>query len=932
MDRNELIDRIFAQGNQIRAVLQGLDTERLAHLQTAGNKSGQWLTHRINKTMLVRLSFTITMTLGAVLICFMMFSCNERLAASPVAIVEIADPHLRHAIRHALALPDNTPITEQEMLRLKRLSAWDSEITDLSGLEHATFLIDLGLCGNQIHDLRPLAGLVHLEHLSLCVNQIADISPLANLTNLKSLDLGANGKITNITPLANLTHLERINLGANMIENITTLANLTRLIHLRLDNNQIRDITPLANLAQLEELRLERNAITDIAPLIGLKNLKELRIGGNPIHDLSHLLEFEGVELDIDLSRLDELSTVVEVPDPNLKQVIREALYLPDGVPLTQGQMLLLTKLSAGGNRGITDLTGLQYATNLKSLDLYHNPIADISVFAHLTKLEGFNLWGCRIVDLNPLRNLKNLRGIILGSNQISDISPLAELTNLTYLDVASNYIVDFGPIANLVNLQKLYIDHNFGTDISPLQGLNLIDLRYDQVCDMVPPVPPVRQRIANRSFPSIVQAWNDVVGFDHLTQEQRNVLHDLHFSPRFETLDWDTTAANPTHGVAIQLAGDLAHARQVRQRRLDQNPNMVFLRSFAIHERGSDDAFPPNSDFWLRDAQGQIVRKSNGEPLSNFLKPEVQALIVNRIVGIERCGLYDGVFLDGFAHNGTGFVGRHLYPISNEEIIQVYLNIFRAVRGQVREDFLILVNGGHIKPDRYTAFINGTFMEILKDYPGGYTRALLLQLEDTLFWAAQNLREPRINCLEADGMSIEPPDGVNNLRWMRLFTTLSLTHSDGYVLYNNGLRDLGRWRDHVHLWHAFWDANLGRPVSPQAQQYQNVEGLFIREFTNGWAVYNRSGKAQTITLSASATPVSDRGNNGASLTHQLPDLDGEIYLTTRGLADVNGDGRVNILDLVQIANGFGKSAPDPNGDGAVNILDLVFVAQHFSE
>ena len=184
--------------------------------------------------------------------------------------------------------------------------------------------------------------------------------------------------------------------------------------------------------------------------------------------------------------------------------------------------------------------------------------------------------------------------------------------------------------------------------------------------------------------------------------------------------------------------------------------------------------------------------------------------------------------------------------------------------------------------------------------------------------------------------MSIEPPDGPNNLRWMRAFTTLSLTHSDGYVLYTDGLNDFDTWRreypDHAHLWHDFWDANLGSPVGRQAQQYQNVEGLFIREFTNGWAVYNRSGEAQTITLTASATPVSDRGNNAASLTHLIPDLDGEIYLTTKGLADVNGDGAINVLDLVQIANGFGKSAPDPNGDGAVNILDLVFVAQHFSE
>ena len=63
-----------------------------------------------------------------------------------------------------------------------------------------------------------------------------------------------------------------------------------------------------------------------------------------------------------------------------------------------------------------------------------------------------------------------------------------------------------------------------------------------------------------------------------------------------------------------------------------------------------------------------------------------------------------------------------------------------------------------------------------------------------------------------------------------------------------------------------------------------------------------------------------------------LPDLDGEIYLKAPNPADVNHDGLVNILDLVQVANGFGKSVPDPNGDGVVNILDLVFVAQQFSQ
>ena len=45
-------------------------------------------------------------------------------------------------------------------------------------------------------------------------------------------------------------------------------------------------------------------------------------------------------------------------------------------------------------------------------------------------------------------------------------------------------------------------------------------------------------------------------------------------------------------------------------------------------------------------------------------------------------------------------------------------------------------------------------------------------------------------------------------------------------------------------------------------------------------------------------------------------------------IRDVNGDGVINILDLVAVANGFGKTEPDINGDGIVNILDLVVIAK----
>ena len=52
---------------------------------------------------------------------------------------------------------------------------------------------------------------------------------------------------------------------------------------------------------------------------------------------------------------------------------------------------------------------------------------------------------------------------------------------------------------------------------------------------------------------------------------------------------------------------------------------------------------------------------------------------------------------------------------------------------------------------------------------------------------------------------------------------------------------------------------------------------------------------------------------------------------------DANGDGAVNILDMVLVAQNLGQKSPsnlnaDVNKDGQVNILDLVFVAERLGE
>ena len=370
---------------------------------------------------------------------------------------------------------------------------------------------------------------------------------------------------------------------------------------------------------------------------------------------------------------------------------------------------------------------------------------------------------------------------------------------------------------------------------------------------------------------------------------------------------------------------------------------------------------FVKDSPYWIRDATGTPVAGWPGTFLLDFTHPAVQDIIVSQARAVSRCGVFDGILLDWWQEHTTVLDGYR----SNDAEQRARDVIIRRIREAVGEDFLILVNANRSKPHRAAPYINGLFMETVRDSASGYSYRGLREIESTMIWAENTLREPQIVCLQGWSIATETPDPTLDYRttrlvdsrpdtsvnqqWMRLFTTLSLTHSDGYIHFYGGyFYDAPEARTHrygffdadagqpigepqEHYWFDFWDVDLGEPIGSKAQlYYEKQEGLFIREFTNGWAVYNRSGAPQAIQLPELATGV----ENGLKNTlHILPGLDGEIYLKrTTDRHDVNEDGVVNILDLVAVAGGFGKNAPDVTGDGVVNIFDLVAVANAFGQ
>ena len=610
------------------------------------------------------------------------------------------------------------------------------------------------------------------------------------------------------------------------------------------------------------------------------------------------------------VSCLPLFAQVIHIPDPGLRSEIQRRLNLPDGQPLTREAIHQLTYLDAD-DLGITNLSGLEYAINLEGLELSGNALTDISPIAFLSQLRRLILVGNNIEDVTPLANLRRLRELNLRGNPLSNLRPLANLTKLEYLDLGwcriedvrplanlinlkslqlnDNRIVDPSPLKNLVELTELEIQTNYILDHSALDALQLDNFRYDQACEL-PPLSP-HPRITERSHPSVFTPWSgpswpSILNRPDLTGFEKTAKHDLWMS----TPESQFALSFIETSTGFTLAGELESAIQTRDDFFSLNPNMLFIVDIRMRSVGYG-AFPKDWPHWIKYPNGDIVDGWQGQfGLVDFTHPHIQERIVQQALAVDRCGLFDGIHFDWWHETGgvlgPGSSARQYEHPTDEAEQRARDNILERIRAHTRPDFLIMGNTNRRKIPRTGKHINGGFMET--ELPGRASGALveipLAEVESALPWLETNLRQPRTNSLVGLGIPTEPADSPANLRWMRAFTALSLTFSDGYILF----QDISQPK-HGHYWYDFWDADLGQPVGGKGQLYQDIDGLYIREFTNGWAVYNHSGETQVITL-----PEEVRGVTSSLLgtEHRLPNLDGEIYLKKTipiDTPDVNG-------------------------------------------
>ena len=238
----------------------------------------------------------------------------------------------------------------------------------------------------------------------------------------------------------------------------------------------------------------------------------------------------------------------VHIPDPNLRRALVRMLEQPFNEPITVSQMEQFTDFGWDGHikngvyghgltlidKGIKDLTGLEYAINLKVLVIGENEfsdltplsgltqleilsiesnVSDLSPIANLTNIKELNLGGSPISDLSPIANFKQLEGIsftdsvpltdisvladmenLIGVSmwgpRFRDMSPLVNLPNIEIIDLCGNEISEIPSLENAPKLKNLYVFGNNVSDVSILQDLtNLerLNLRDNDITDISP-------------------------------------------------------------------------------------------------------------------------------------------------------------------------------------------------------------------------------------------------------------------------------------------------------------------------------------------------------------------------------------------------------------------------------------------------------------
>ena len=658
---------------------------------------------------------------------------------------------------------------------------------------------------------------------------------------------------------------------------------------------------------------------------------------------------------------------VVHIPDPNLRAAIAESLGKSPNALITVEEMKQLRKLDAKHNRGIKDLTGLQFATNLVELYLgwYRsgtagagNPVKDLSPIAGLTNLREFYLIGTSVSDISPLRGLKNLTRLVLADTLVSDLSPIRGLTNLQVFSCHGTLATDLSPIAGLINLREVAFANKNLSDISPLAGLINLESIFcwgHAISDLSPLAGLTKLEIINFCGGNIsdLSPLSGLTGLKELYIAFEKVsdispLAGLTGLTRLDLEDNDISDISPLAGLT-----NLKWLKVARNEISDFSP-LDGLRENIKLVWHDNPAFPKGGPKiegpWLWVALPGTV----GETLksADFLSEASGGTVTE--VEIATHGATEGGSV-----GDSVWTSHRLPPTGQDNILDMLGREIRygTVYGSVslyspREQETTMYVGG----DRGArVWLNGTLVYERLDWHrhnvGDYTDFLPVTIRQ-----GRNILLVTVHARGNGFFGFEPSTEytVANPGVGYTFSKPRIHTGDTFTLNvrAENVSDFAGWQFDITF-------------DPTALEAISVgEGDFLKmgggsTLFQGGTIDNVAGKIEGI----SAIRLSTQGVSGTGTLLQvtfkaksagetelalqnfqfgsvtgdsIPAGPHQIRITVEGqlaTGDVNRDGVVSILDLILVAQQLGRrvaanSPVDLNGDGVVSILDLILAAR----
>ena len=646
---------------------------------------------------------------------------------------------------------------------------------------------------------------------------------------------------------------------------------------------------------------------------------------------------------------------VVRIPDPNLRAAIAEALGKSPNAPITAKEMERLGRLDAE-SRGIRDLTGLQFATNLDELSLNDNQISDLSPITGLIQLRELRLNENPLSDLSSLKGLKNLTRLWFNRTQVSDLSSLAGLINLELLEFWGTNVSDLSPVSRLINLEFLGFEGDNVSDLSQIAGLiNLkrIDAGWgSSISDLSPlaGLTKLEQIHINAGKVSDLTPLAGLTGLKKLSF-QDNGISDISPLARLTGLTSMNLGSNNISDISplaglTNLKWLVIQGNQIS----DISPLEGFRENITTFVWHDNPAFPETGPSiegpWLWVVLPNTRLSSSKDLLSEASGGTVTETEIATHGAIEGQAVGDDVWTYRKLPPTDSFnVHRMLGGNINGALLYGTISLYSP-----RQQDTTIYVGSH---NELKVWLNGPLIyEALRYHASyGYTDFFPVTLKQ-----GRNVLLVAIRAQYNAFFGFDPGTEytVANPGVSYTFSKTPIHTNDIFTLdiRAESVTNLAGWQFDIVF-------------NPAALEAISVsEGDFLKmgggtTFFQGGSIDNAVGKITEL----SAARLSNRGVSGSGVLLQVTfkaksggetelslqnfefgDTTGEairagphqIRITVAGqlaTGDVNRDGRVSILDLILVAQQLGKrvsagSAVDLNGDGVVSILDLILAAQ----